>query len=66
MANHLWKVTAKRDKMQVKKGRSVEIITMGAKPQLKEIVEAINAKYGLSITRSYYDSNSAFERDPLD
>jgi hypothetical protein len=66
MANYLWKVTTKRDKMEVKKGMSVEVITQGGKPQLREIVEALNRKYNIGITISYFSSNSEFELETLD
>ena len=66
MANYLWKVTTKRDKMEVKKGMSVEVVTKGAKPQLREIVDALNQKYNLEITISYFSSNSEFELETLD
>lgn len=66
MANYLWKVTTKRDKMKVKKGMSAEVVTKGGKPQLREIVDALNAKYDLDITISYFSSNSDFELETLD
>lgn len=48
MANHLWKVTAKRDSFSISKGMSVEILVKNAsrKPTQKEVIEAINEKYG--------------------
>lgn len=48
MANHLWKVTAKRDSFSIAKGMSVEIIVRNGsrKPNQKEVIEAINEKYG--------------------
>ena len=46
MANHLWKVTAKRDSGNIAKGMSVEIIVKNAtrKPSQSEVIEAINQK----------------------
>ena len=46
MANHLWKVTAKRDSGNIAKGMSVEIIVKNAtrKPNQSEVIEAINLK----------------------
>ena len=48
MANHLWKVTAKRDSGNIAKGMNVEIIVKNAtrKPSQSEVIEAINLKYG--------------------
>ena len=66
MANYLWKVTTKRDKMEVKKGMNVEVVTQGGKPQLREIVAALNQKYNIEITISYFSSNSEFELETLD
>ncbi len=48
MANHLWKVTAKRDSFSISKGMNVEILIRNAsrKPNQKEVIAAINEKYG--------------------
>ena len=48
MANHVWKVTAKRDSFTIAKGMTVEIVVRNAsrKPNQKEVIDAINQKYG--------------------
>ncbi len=48
MSVHVWKVTAKRDSFNIAKGMNVEIVIKNAirKPNQKEVVEAINEKYG--------------------
>ena len=48
MSNHLWKVTAKRDSFNISKGMNVEIVIRNAsrKPNQKEVIEAMNEKYG--------------------
>lgn len=48
MANHLWKVTAKRDSFSISKGMNVEILVKNASRKLtqKEVITAINEKYG--------------------
>ena len=56
MANHLWKVTAKRDSGNIAKGMSVEILSEG-KPFLSVIVNAIKEKYdikNLSLSNTSY------------
>lgn len=48
MANQLWQVTAKRDSFGISKGMNVEILIKNAsrKPNQKEVIAAINEKYG--------------------
>lgn len=48
MANQLWQVIAKRDSFGILKGMNVEILIRNAsrKPNQKEVIEAINTKYG--------------------
>lgn len=62
MANHVWKVTAKRDSFTIAKGMTVEIVVRNAsrKPNQKEVIEAINEKYG-SKTASNGTSLTLFE-----
>ncbi|RRQ45808.1 peptidase [Chryseobacterium sp. SC28] len=66
MANQLWKVTAKRDSFNIKKGMNVEILIKNAsrKPNQKEVVEAINEKYG-DKTATNGTSLSIFEIEEL-
>ena len=62
MANYLWKVTAKRSSFGILKGMYVEILVKNAsrKPNQKEVIEAINLKYG-DKTASNGTSLSIFE-----
>ncbi|SIT95599.1 hypothetical protein SAMN05660493_00247 [Epilithonimonas bovis DSM 19482] len=48
MANHVWKVTAKRDSFTIAKVMTVEIVVRNAsrKPNQKKVIDAINQKYG--------------------
>ncbi len=48
MSNHLYKVTAKKEYGKLAKGMFVEIVIRNASrlPNQKEILEAINQKYG--------------------
>lgn len=49
MSNHLWRVTAKRQvSVKVAAGMWVEIVVSNTnrKPLQKEIINALNAKYG--------------------
>lgn len=63
MVNYLWRVTAKRNATpKVVSGMSVEIVISNSnrKPSQKEIIEAINMKYGEGtalggISLSYFD-----------
>ena len=51
MSNHLWKVTALRVTGKVAKGMEVEVVKTGttAKPNIKEIGEAFERKYGITL-----------------
>lgn len=66
MANYLWKVTAKRDSFGISKGMNVEILIKNAsrKPNQKEVIDAINEKYGEK-TASNGTSLSLFEMESL-
>ena len=54
MATKLWLVTAKRDNGKVKKGMNAEIMISGtnAKPNSRQIAEALNEKYSAGIPES--------------
>lgn len=62
MANHVWKVTVKRDSFTIAKGMTVEIVVRNAsrKPNQKEVIDAINQKYGAK-TASNGTSLTLFE-----
>ena len=66
MANQLWKVTAKRDSFSITKGMNVEILIRNAsrKPNQKEVVEAMNDKYGEK-TATNGSSMTLFEMEEL-
>lgn len=46
MAKTVWKLTAIKNSGKLVKGMN-EIITLGGKPTIQAITEAINAKYGV-------------------
>lgn len=54
MSTHLYKVTAKKEFGKLAKGMSVEIIIRNASrsPTQREIIEAVNQKYGANTVRS--------------
>lgn len=66
MANELWRATAKRDSFSISKGMNVEILIRNAsrKPSQKEVIEAINEKYG-DKTASNGTSLSIFDLEKL-
>lgn len=59
MSNRLWKVTAKKTVGKVAKGMEVEVVKSGttAKPSIKEIGEAMNRKYGITLISGFSLSN---------
>ena len=52
MAGNLWKMTAIKNAGKLTKGVSVEILVTGtsAKPSVKQIIEAIEDKYGVTVS----------------
>ena len=52
MAGNLWKMTAIKNAGKLTKGMSVEILVTGtsAKPSVKQIIEAIEDKYGVTVS----------------
>lgn len=52
MANHLWKVRAKKASGKISAGMEVEIIRQGGltgKPTIDEISKAFKEKYGIEV-----------------
>ncbi|MGZ5192290.1 MAG: peptidase [Kaistella sp.] len=54
MSTHLYKITAKKELGKIAKGMSVEIVIKNAsrKPNQREIIDSINAKYGANTAMS--------------
>ena len=66
MAGNLWKMTAIKNAGKLTKGMSVEILVTGtsAKPSVKQIIEAIEDKYGVTVS-SCHCGYANFEDEKL-
>lgn len=65
MSQHLWKVTAVKNAGKLTKGMTLEIIMKGttAKPNAKQIVTAIEEKYGETVSTCHCGlGNFEFEK----
>lgn len=59
MSNYLWKVKAISNAREVVKGMEVEVVKSGssAKPNIKEIGDAFERKYGIKLYNGFSISN---------
>ena len=55
MAGTLWSVTATKSAGKLTRGMTVEILVVGtmARPSAKQIIEAIESKYGVTVARCH-------------
>lgn len=60
MAGTLWSITAIKNAGKLTKGMNVEILVTGtlARPNAKQIIEAIENKYGVTVSSSFCGSGN--------